>query len=514
MILVYHQHNAVTRVLTTQNDLWKIPEGKTIAQIFGALAHEFPNETLVWCHESLEYQLNTEQLDTLFTHNKMILSYSGSVSFLGKQIGYVEASPFINVNPKVRYPTWLMSSAVGGINTNVLALFLDHANTDQDLDYFLNSIAKRAMLKGFFCYSEPKLLKGHSIKSIQNQADLKVVFRFVKQHYKKRWLLLLLLNLTVFEKKFPVISFFGALFYKSRLQSKVTFDSVPLHSKTTLSQKETIDVIIPTIGRKKYLYDVLKDLASQTHLPTKVIIVEQNPLELTVSELDFLTNEDWPFIIKAIFTHQAGACNARNLALQEVTSDWVFLNDDDNRFGTDLLEKVLGKAHQYGCTVVTTAYLQPHEKQSYTWIHQSGIFGSGNSFVKREALKDVFFDMALEFGYGEDTDFGLQLRNKGHDVIYFPDLKITHLKAPMGGFRIPVSHPWQSQEIQPKPSPTMMYVFMKYYTAQQLASYKIVLFLKLMKKVSPLKYVYFYTEFKQKWEMSQYWARKLNNGKK
>jgi GT2 family glycosyltransferase len=40
--------------------------------------------------------------------------------------------------------------------------------------------------------------------------------------------------------------------------------------------------------------------------------------------------------------------------------------------------------------------------------------------------------MALEFGYGEDTDFGMQLRNKGFDVIYFPDLKITHLKAPMG----------------------------------------------------------------------------------
>jgi GT2 family glycosyltransferase len=202
------------------------------------------------------------------------------------------------------------------------------------------------------------------------------------------------------------------------------------------------------------------------------------------------------------------------LAFKEVTSNWVFLNDDDNRFEPNLIDKVLDKAHQFGCKALTTAYLQPNEKQSYTWIHQSGIFGSGNSFVKRDAINDVFFDIALEFGYGEDTDFGLQLRNKGYDIIYFPDLKITHLKAPMGGFRIPVTHPWQDQEVQPKPSPTMMYVFMKYYTMQQLASYKVVLFLKLIKKVSPLKYLSFHNEFKQKWEMSQYWARKLGNEKR
>jgi GT2 family glycosyltransferase len=36
--------------------------------------------------------------------------------------------------------------------------------------------------------------------------------------------------------------------------------------------------------------------------------------------------------------------------------------------------------------------------------------------------------MALEFA-GEDTDFGMQLRNKGFDVIYFPDLKITSQSA-------------------------------------------------------------------------------------
>jgi hypothetical protein len=65
-------------------------------------------------------------------------------------------------------------------------------------------------------------------------------------------------------------------------------------------------------------------LAKQTHFAFKRIIVEQNPDKESVSELDYLKNQTWPFIIKHSFTHQAGACNARNLALNQLESEWVF----------------------------------------------------------------------------------------------------------------------------------------------------------------------------------------------
>ena len=253
----------------------------------------------------------------------------------------------------------------------------------------------------------------------------------------------------------------------------------------------------------------LKDLAQQTHLPVNVIIVEQNPQPDSVSDLDFLMNQTWPFVIKHVFTHQSGACNARNLALSHVESEWVFLNDDDNKFDANLIEKVFEKVEQYGSKIITTAYLQENEMQDYILIHQSGIFGSGNSFVKASCLADVSFDIALEFGYGEDTDFGMQLRNKGFDVIYFPDLKITHLKAPMGGFRIKVKRLWENEKMQPKPSPTIMYVFLKHYTQEQLLSYKLVSFFKILKKESVRNYLVFFREFEKKWKLSLYWAHHL-----
>ena len=60
---------------------------------------------------------------------------------------------------------------------------------------------------------------------------------------------------------------------------------------------ETVDVIIPTLGRKKYLLQVLQDLSHQTVLPEKVIIVEQNSDVNAVSDIQKSLDRKWPFKI-------------------------------------------------------------------------------------------------------------------------------------------------------------------------------------------------------------------------
>jgi GT2 family glycosyltransferase len=508
MIVIYHQKNKVIQVDFDGSSISFYQ--KNIVKTLLEIGSKYPDELLIWSQFDLKSKLNFEKFNSIFHHHKIMVSYRvGSQNYIPGAIGYVEESPFIKVNKSVSYPTWLMSSDVGGIHASVINSIGDKMKSQDNFNYFLNSVAKLGMLAGLFCYSEPLLLKEASKEIEYKSANEYELFRFVKQHYKKRWLLLLLLNRFIFEKRFSILAFLYALFFKSRKRIKLNLDSIEVESTLKITNQKSIDIIIPTIGRKKYLYDVLHDIARQTHLPQKVIIVEQNPLEESVSELDYLTNENWPFTIKHIFTHQAGACNARNLALAEVESEWVFLNDDDNRFDENLINKVFEKVSQYGTKAIITSYLQPHEIQEYKTIHQSGIFGSGNSFVKSECLKLVSFDKALELGYGEDTDFGLQLRNQGHDIIYFPDLKIIHLKAPMGGFRIKIKKQWEEDVIQPKPSPTILYVLQKHYTLQQLKSYKLVLLFKLLKPESWNEYLTFFKNFKRKWNRSVYWANKL-----
>ena len=510
MIVVCHQNNRVVKVVSVHNELILFDMDSSIAAVLMTLAHQFPEELIVWCHQLLENSLNIDGIATLFHHDKMMLSYCVSpTSFLGNRIGFVEESPFIKVNKKVSYPTWQMSSYVGVIHASVLNAIGDKIVCDSDFDYYLSSLAKLCMPLGLLCYSEPQLLKSVEIIDSPATASSFTLFRFVKQHYKMRWVFLLALNLLLYERKILFYPFISALFSKRRFNNKINIDDIVVQSSRVITDKGTIDVIIPTIGRSNYLYDVLKDFSKQSLLPQKIIIVEQNPEPFSKSELDYIETEKWPFEIHHIFTHQAGACNARNLALSQTISEWVFLADDDNRFDADLLKEVFQKIKKYGCKVVTTYYPQKGERKSHHKVIQWPTFGAGNSFLKRTILQHVKFNLALEFGYGEDSDFGMQLRNQGNDVLFLPEPSILHLKASVGGFRTKPILKWHDQLIQPKPSPTVMLYLITHNTKQQILGYKTVLFFKYYKHQKSRNPFQYFAVFNKQWNQSVYWANQL-----
>ena len=514
MIVIYHSNNKITEVITVEHQRIEFDARETIAAGLYRLAQKFPDEKIVWCSSEAKEYLNLEVIPEVFHHRKMMFSYlPQGHNFFDGAIGYVEESPFINVNKKVSYPTWQMSSVVGVVHASVLNTLKGKIADSPDFDYFLNSVAKICMPLGLLCYSEPKLLKQQGAL-LTPQATLGTLFRFVRQHYKTHWVFLLLLNLMVYERKFPLFPFLFSFFYKKRSTNRVSLDSIVVQSFQKVIDWTTIDVIIPTIGRKKYLYDILCDLRNQTHLPKNIIIIEQNPLPESSSELDFITSETWPFNIKHTFTHQSGACNARNLALQQVESEWVFFADDDIRIDTDFVESALTNLNNFAAEAAIFSCLLEGQKNNYTTVSQTTIFGSGCSVVKKTNMENLKFNRSLEFGYGEDSDFGLQLRNSGTDVMYFPEPGILHLKAPMGGFRIKPILAWAHEEIQPKPSPTLMLLKQSYDTKQQISGYKLVLFLKSFKNKGWKKPIEFLSSFQKKWEASLYWANQLEKNKK
>lgn len=511
MIVIYHKKNKVVEV--KQDDENIVFSGHNIAKTLFELGLTFPDKLIVWCHYDLKPNLNISEFPSIFHHNKIMASYNPfEKEYLSNAIGYVEESPFIKINKKVSYPTWQMSSNAGGIQASVLTAFKHQISTTSNFDYFLNSLAKLAMPNGVLCYSEPKLLKEFlDTEKKQRNSDF-VLFRFVKQHYKTRWAFLLFLNLFLYERRIAFFPLVFSIFYsKRKLKNNSIIEAIQVESKKEVISNGTIDVIIPTIGRKQYLYDVLKDLSKQTYLPINVVIVEQNPLPESISELDYLQNESWPFEIKLIFTHQTGACNARNLALAEVKSEWVFLNDDDNRFDENLLKEVFTNIKSYGVKAISTSYLQLNEIKTDIFINQSSIFGSGNSFIHSGLLQKVKFNKMFEFGYGEDSDFGMQLRNEGVDIIYFPKLEILHLKAPMGGFRIKPVLEWHNDLIQPKPSPTIMLYKILHLSKEQINGYKTILFLKFYKAQTIKNPIRYFSSFKKQWKQSEYWANQLKN---
>ncbi len=511
MIVIYHNNRQVVQVSSDNLEVIDFDDSKSIAWVLMHIAMQFPDKKIAWCHQDCEKFGNWNEFPKVLHHNKIMVSFSPSIQiYLGREIGYVEESPFINVNKRVSYPTWQMSSGIGGMHASVIVQFKGKIKESRNFDYFLNSMAKLGMPLGLLCYSEPKLFKDFP-ECPQNKATTFTLFQFVQQHYKTRWLFLLLLNLTVYEKRLPIFAFLKALFYRKRNNSTISLDSIVVHSNREVVQEATIDVIIPTIGRKIYLYDVLKDLSLQTQLPNQVIIVEQNPMEGSVSELDYLKNENWPFKINHTFTNQAGACNARNLALAQVESEWVFMADDDVRIEAQFIEKGLSFAKMYATKAITFGCYQANYAEGKKIKHtmQWNSFGSGCSIVRLKENNELRYTTSLEFGYGEDTEFGLQLRNEGIDVVFTPYPEILHHKAPIGGFRTKPVLQWHTEAIQPKPSPTIMYVKQNHDTQEQIFGYKTVLFFKFYKMQNSRNPFIYLRKMKKQWDRSVFWANQL-----
>ena len=507
--IIVHRENKVLKILDESLNKIKFVPDKSIAGSLFSLAKKYPNEIIIWCHNDLIDFIAFDKIDDIFHHDYILASFEISKNLSHfKDIGFVDDSIFMNVKFDVPFPTWQMSTDIGGVSSNFLNS-ISKFSSSKDFTFFLLSLAKLSISKGLLCYSEPRLVTNIDyVTKNQQKVSISFVYQFIRQHYKLRWIFFLLLFHLRQSKYKAVFASFKSMFYMPR---NVEFPNLNIETKTKIQTDNTIDVIIPTIGRRKYLYNVLIDLSNQSLLPKKVIIIEQNPILGSKSELDYIHERHWPFEIAHVFTHRTGACNARNIGISHVTSEWVFLNDDDNRFKSELLESALKKIKSLSVKALLTKYLQKNENlgSKYNYTHQTGIFGAGNAILHSDCLKKTSFDISLEHGYGEDYDFGVQLRNKGFDVIFSPQLEISHLKAELGGFRSFVQKPWDSLDLKPQPSPTIMLVNMRHKTKEQFDSYKLRFFISNWLRDRNFNFIQYLKRFRKSWNLSVYWADKI-----
>lgn len=506
MIIAVHKNNQVLKILAEQEIELSHAHKENMALCLKKIGETHPNEHLVWCHEFLLPYLNRKYLSKLLGQNSVLNYNPSATSYLGDALGYIENTPFINLNKKVKYPTWQMSSWVGAIPASLLNQWRNSLNDTDDFDYFLNSLAKRAMQQGVCCYSDPKLLTD-SVTVRKVSASDKMLYKFVKQHYKTRWVWFLLLNQLFFEKRLSLNAFLYSFLYRKR-------KPLPSVKRESCQQKEiteqTIDVIIPTLSRKKYLKQVLLDLNNQTHRPSKVIVVEQLP-HAKFTELSDLIRQPWKFELLHVIQKEAGVCRARNTALEKIKSDWIFFADDDIRIPQDTIQKVISFLEDGNHKAVTLSCLQPGEEEVQNNPIQWSSFGTNSSIVSKSALVGLKFALEHEHGYGEDVDFGMQLRNSGIDILYHPSIRLTHLKAPSGGFRFKTEKPWEREKIQPKPAPTVMAYMLKHYTQQQLRGYFLKLLLQFYWKQPIKNPISYYRNFKKQFQKSKDWAQVLIN---
>ncbi len=510
MIFIVHEKS--THLVEVYGDSEKISILKGICETIWNLAEEFPDEILIWIEKDLYPYVRKERLKECFNHDLVMSSYAINTKFLAEEIGYVDQLPFINIKSGIKYPTWRMSSDIGGIKAKTLLEFRGLFGNVSNFTYLLNSVSKVGQQNGLFCYSDPHLIDMVQERELQHAAGNKELFSFVYQHYKSIWVFVLFFSLVKYEKRFPVLALLQSLLKSKFFQKDIDLSDIQIVSSKSHNNFEcSVDVIIPTIGRAQYVKQVVQDLSLQSLFPKRVIIIEQQPEKDLQSELQDLLTKEWPFEIVHIFTHRTGACMARNKGLEKVESEWIFFADDDIRIEKNVLSDTIKEAERLKVDCINLNCKQPGEATIFHKVKQWGSFGSGTSIVRSRFAKDLRFSEAFEHGYGEDADFGMKLREQGFDIIYHPELVIQHLKAPLGGFRKKPILAWEQEIPRPKPSPTIMLLAKRYYTPRQMKGFKISLYLKYFRNqdnINPFTYI---GKMENRWKRSEDWAKKLED---
>ena len=91
-----------------------------------------------------------------------------------------------------------------------------------------------------------------------------------------------------------------------------------------------ISVIIPVYNREKYIEKCLESVLSQTFADIEIICINDGSSDQTLEILQTYANKDSRFRIINLKTNQ-GASNARNIAIKESNSPYLFFLDSDDR---------------------------------------------------------------------------------------------------------------------------------------------------------------------------------------
>lgn len=98
-----------------------------------------------------------------------------------------------------------------------------------------------------------------------------------------------------------------------------------------------ISVIIPVYNREKYIEKCLESVLSQTFADIEIICINDGSSDQTLEILQTYANKDSRFRIINLKTNK-GASNARNIAIKESNSPYLFFLDSDDWIEPNCLE--------------------------------------------------------------------------------------------------------------------------------------------------------------------------------
>lgn len=195
-------------------------------------------------------------------------------------------------------------------------------------------------------------------------------------------------------------------------------------------------VIVPSVGRLKYLNELLESIFSQSLPPWEVIILLDMNAHCKAIKKKIYTNK----ICEIIFCNDMNLSQKRNYGTKIAKTEYLMFSDDDDLWdidkGKDVFESLkrnLIVTHDYekfgNIVKIKKTYLGAKNKliNKNTIIYGSNIYGGGSSLSAKKEIFILFpFDENLK--YCEDYDWWLR--------VLIADFKVAYISKPLVKYRV------------------------------------------------------------------------------
>ena len=211
MIILYHKQGVIRQVESKafiESIDFKKWVGKKLVVGLLEIGDLYPEARLVWCRLELKEYLHLDLIPQILRHPLEMVSYRLEGDPFDFDLDYIDYSTAVKVQKGVRYPTWKMSSTVG-VAFGSLFKGLQIISSDQ-VDYFLNAIARNLQPDGLLCYQDPRLLKPNPPKIEEPLLGPQEVFRFIWGEVADKWAFFLFVSKVKFENKWAISAFLKA----------------------------------------------------------------------------------------------------------------------------------------------------------------------------------------------------------------------------------------------------------------------------------------------------------------
>jgi len=167
-----------------------------------------------------------------------------------------------------------------------------------------------------------------------------------------------------------------------------------------------VSVIIPVYNTEKYLGECLDSVLKQTLSDIEIICIDDGSTDNSLKILNKYAKKDKR--IKIITQKNSGVINARNNAIAQAVSEYIYPLDSDDIISPDCLEKLYNAIQSGKADVITSRVMQ--------FGRTDGEFVLQNPTKKNMAFNNCLVNAALfkksDFektgGYDHTFDYGLE----------------------------------------------------------------------------------------------------------